>query len=135
MKTEDIIRMLEVLRNKHDVKYTKEFQKDLCKLNKHPSIKFIQTFSWIFMKKKFDPGKFEVIKDLTREQLEILGDNKLCRFEYREGKNLRCIFCVDSGYTDFMLLCAFIEDGSRKKGPDSYAYNISRAIEIYQMYN
>ena len=69
---------------------------------------------------------------LTKKQKIAIEGSILWRYEYRNTSNLKCIFIVKKeNNSDIpILLCAFNEDETKKKGNDSYAYNIERAIEI-----
>ena len=55
------------------------------------------------------------------------------RYEYRKNSNLRCIYMInnENNMNEIVLLCAFNEDGDKRKGRNSYKDNIERAIRIY----
>lgn len=83
-----------------------------------------------------EENKFETLK-LTDEQKRRMNFNPLYRYEYRKGTNLRCIFYIQlvKNTNIPIMLCAFTEDGDKKKGKNSYNHNIERAIKLYEKYN
>ena len=129
-----VLRLLQRLRIEHGVESTKEFGKDLQKLVNTDIERFAKVFYKDFSRKDFENyNKFEKL-NLSEKQRKRLKGNLLRRYEYRSTSNLRCIFvvCIDNGNDIPVLLCAFNEDGDKKKGNKSYNKNIDRAIDIFE---
>ena len=109
--------------------FDRELAKIVTTLNNKQ--KFYKDFNknFTFSKKelffiKGTSGKFEHIEELD-------NNNKLLRYEHRKcGKNLRILFSVDSS-DNIKLLVAFVEDGDKKKGKNSYKSNIENAKRIF----
>lgn len=111
---------------------TKDFVKDLNKLVLSDIEKFASQFYKDFTRKNFENyNRFEKLK-LTPQQRADIDGVTLWRYEYRSASNFRCIFIVKKEQNnDYpILICAFNENGKKKKGADSYAHNIERAISI-----
>ena len=120
---------------RHNIRCTKELEKDLQKLVTTDLERFIENFSKDFSRRNFDKyNKFEKLQNLTENQKRNLKGNLLRRYEYRNTSNLRCIFivCNDNNKSVPIILCAFNEDGDKKTGRNSYNKNINRAINIFK---
>ena len=120
---------------RHNIRCTKELEKDLQKLVTTDLERFIENFSKDFIRRNFDKyNKFEKLQNLTENQKRNLKGNLLRRYEYRNTSNLRCIFIVCNGNNKSVpiILCAFNEDGDKKTGRNSYNKNINRAINIFK---
>lgn len=120
---------------RHNIRCTKELEKDLQKLVTTDLERFIENFSKDFIRRNFDKyNKFEKLQNLTENQKRNLKGNLLRRYEYRNTSNLRCIFivCNDNNKSVPIILCAFNEDGDKKTGRNSYNKNINRAINIFK---
>lgn len=132
MKKEDaILRLLQYLQNE-GILVTNDFVKDLNKLIQADVEKFASQFYNDFARKDFENyNRFEKLK-LTQQQKNAINGNILWRYEYRNTSNFRCIFILEKDHNNIIpiLLCAFIENGKKNKGSDSYSHNINRAINI-----
>lgn len=131
-KNIEILRILQYLQNE-GIRVTDDFVKDVQNLIQTDVEKFGSQLFKDFARKDFENyNKFEKLK-LTKEQKLILEGNILWRYEYRNTSNFRCIFIVEKEHNSDMttLLCAFNEDGGKKKGNNSYRHNIKRAIDIF----
>lgn len=130
-KNIEILRLLQYLQNE-GIMATKNFVKDIQKLVQTDVESFASQFYKDFVRKDFENyNRFEKLKLTKQEKAEIDG-NILWRYEYRNTSNFRCIFIVEKDNNDNIpiLLCAFRENGQKKKGLDSYSHNIKRAIKI-----
>ncbi|MCR5186902.1 MAG: hypothetical protein K6D97_07310 [Clostridia bacterium] len=129
-----ILKILNDLK-RHNILSTKEVKKDLQKLIGSDIYDFARVFLRDFLRMEFDNyNKFEILRNLNREQRKRLKGTLLRRYEYRNSSNLRILFVV---YNDNLsnipiILCAFNEDGDKKKGNNSYNKNIDRAIRIFE---
>lgn len=115
---------------------TDEVIKDFQKLVSTEINTFIETIFRDFSRMKFyDYNRFEILHLNSLQKKKIKGNN-LWRYEYRNTSNLRCIFiiCNDNNKDIPILLCAFIEDGSKKNGNKTYNKNIDKAIDIFLKY-
>lgn len=129
---ENLYRILET----HNVYATNEFKQDILKLVKTDINKFVSDFYRYFSRENLkDYHKYERLV-LTKRQNTQLDGHSLFRFEYRNTSNLRCIYMLqnENNIKETILLCAFKEDNSKKKGKDAYGTNIEKAISIYQKY-
>lgn len=128
---DDILYMLNILREKHNINYTDQFYKDICKLVKTNVNKFIESFSRDFSRINYKKhNRYEKLR-LTPKQIKKLKGKSLYRYEYRNDSNLRCIYLLEDEYNKITLLKAFNEDKGKTKGKGSYDFNIEQAIEIY----
>lgn len=127
-----IVRMLQLLRE-NNVYSTNDFAKDLVKLVNNDVNIFIENFYKDMLRKNLENYNRHKMLSLNKKQREKLDGNNLYRYEYRKCSNLRCIYLVENGNNTnkVILLCAFNEDGNKKKGKNSYNNNIDRAIRIY----
>ena len=112
---------------------TKEFKDSILSLIDTDVKKFISVFKSDFQLNNIDEyNRFEKLS-LTPIQKRKIDNNILYRYEYRRSnKNIKCIFILDCEDNCKILLLAFSEDGDKKKGNDSYKFNIERAIKIYR---
>lgn len=127
----EILRLIQYLQNE-GILVTKDFVKDLQKLIQTDIEKFATQFFKDFSRKDFENyNRFEKLK-LTKQQRDSIDGNVLWRYEYRNTSNFRCIFIVqkDNNTNVPILLCAFNENGGKKRSDDSYNHNIKRALEI-----
>lgn len=137
MNSKDAIQLMINQLLRKNICCTKEFTKDIQKLVTTNLTSFIRNFYKDFIHKNFDDyNKFEVLKNLSPIQKKRLRGNLLRRYEYRDTSNLRCIFvvCKDKENDTIIVLCAFNEDGNKKRGKNSYNGNINRAITIFENY-
>lgn len=127
-----IIEMLRLLR-KNGIYSTKKFEKDLVKLVKTNIKKFVENFSKDIRRRNLEEYNKSEMLGIDKKQKIRLDGNNLYRYEYREDSNLKCIYMVnnENNKRELILLCAFNEDGDKKKGQSSYNDNIDRAIRIY----
>lgn len=134
MNTEDsLLKMFQVL-EEHGVYASEQFFDDIKSLVKTDVKKFIKDFTKNFMRKNLKEYKKIERLSTTSSQNKRLDGNALFRYEYRNSSNLRCIYMVINvnNSDEIRLLCAFNEDGNKKKGKNSYDSNIERAIRIYE---
>ena len=127
----EILRLIQYLQNE-GILVTKDFVKDLQKLIQTDIEKFAIQFFKDFSRKDFENyNRFEKLK-LTKQQRDSIDGNVLWRYEYRNTSNFRCIFIVqkDNNTNVPILLCAFNENGGKKRSDGSYNHNIKRALEI-----
>ena len=125
-----IDRLLQQLK-KHGIESTKEFRS----LVTSDLENFTKVFFKDFIRKDFENyNRFEKLRNLTHKQKKRLKGNILRRYEYRNTSNLRCIFIIhnDNNKSIPIILCAFNENGDKKKGKQSYNKNIDRAIDIFE---
>ncbi len=125
-----IDRLLQQLK-KHGIESTKEFKS----LVTSDLENFTKVFFKDFIRKDFENyNRFEKLRNLTHKQKKRLKGNILRRYEYRNTSNLRCIFIIhnDNNKSIPIILCAFNENGDKKKGKQSYNKNIDRAIDIFE---
>ncbi|MCI9275548.1 MAG: hypothetical protein HFJ24_06250, partial [Clostridia bacterium] len=125
-----IDRLLQQLK-KHGIESTKEFRRDIKSLVTSDLENFTKVFFKDFIRKDFENyNRFEKLRNLTHKQKKRLKGNILRRYEYRNTSNLRCIFIIhnDNNKSIPIILCAFNENGDKKKGKQSYNKNIDRAI-------
>lgn len=130
-RQDEIYRVLQYLQNE-GIRATPDFVKDILKLVQTNVKSFSKQIFRDFTRKDFENyNRFEKLT-LTKKQKIAIEGSILWRYEYRNTSNLKCIFIVKKeNNSDIpILLCAFNEDETKKKGNDSYAYNIERAIEI-----
>ncbi len=135
-KDTEILRLIQYLQNE-GIFATEEFVKDLQKLIQTDVEKFAAQFFKDFSRKDFENyNRFEKLK-LTKKQKQILEGNILWRYEYRNASNFRCIFIVqrDNNTNIPILLCAFNENGGKKRSDGSYNHNIKRALDIIKKYS
>ena len=135
-KDTEILRLIQYLQNE-GIFATEEFVKDLQKLIQTDVEKFAAQFFKDFSRKDFENyNRFEKLK-LTKKQKQILEGNSLWRYEYRNASNFRCIFIVqrDNNTNIPILLCAFNENGGKKRSDGSYNHNIKRALDIIKKYS
>lgn len=127
----EILRLLQYLQNE-GIRVTKDFVKDVQKLVLTDIETFACQFFKDFSRKNFENyNRFEKLK-LTKEQKSEIDGYILWRYEYRNTSNLRCIFIIEKVKNIHIpiLLCAFNENGNKKRGENSYNHNINRAIKI-----
>ena len=130
-KYNEILRLLQYLQNE-GIRVTKDFVKDLQKLIHTDVEAFALQFYKDFARKDFENyNRFEKLK-LTKQQKETIEGRILWRYEYRNTSNFRCIFILEKEHNSSIpiLLCAFNENGGKRKGDSSYDHNIKRAIDI-----
>lgn len=130
-KGTEILRLLQYLQNE-GIRVTKDFVKDIQKLILTDVEMFASQFFKDFSRKNFEHyNRFEKLK-LTKQQREEIDGNILWRYEYRNTSNFRCIFIIENVENINMpiLICAFNENGNKKRGQNSYNHNIDRAIKI-----
>lgn len=135
-KSNEILRLLQYLQNE-GIHVTPEFVKDINKLIQTDIEKFASQFYKDFARKDFENyNRFEKLK-LTKQQKAELDGNILWRYEYRNTSNFRCIFIIENVHNSSVpiLICAFIENGRKKRGSDSYDHNIKRAINIIKRHS
>ena len=116
------------------IRVTKDFVKDIQRLIQTDVETFASQFFKDFARKDFENyNRFEKLK-LTKQQKARIEGKILWRYEYRNTSNFRCIFIVEKAHNGNspILLCAFNEDGEKKRGNNSYDHNIKRAIDIIQ---
>ena len=129
-----IDRLLQQLK-KHGIESTKEFRRDIKSLVTSDLENFTKVIFKDFIRKDFENyNRFEKLRNLTHKQKKRLKGNILRRYEYRNTSNLRCIFIIhnDNNKSIPIILCAFNENGDKKKGKQSYNKNIDRAIDIFE---
>lgn len=129
---EAIIEMLKLLARNY-IFATNSFKRDITKLVTTNVEKFVKIFARDIRRKNFDDyNKYELL-NLSPKQKKKIDGKKLYRYEYRENSNLKCIYTIEdeNNIKRVILLCAFNEDGDKKKGKNSYNDNINRAIGIY----
>lgn len=129
---EAIIEMLKLLARNY-IFATNSFKRDITKLVTTNVEKFVEIFTRDIRRKNFDDyNKYELL-NLSPKQKKKIDGKKLYRYEYRENSNLKCIYTIEdeNNIKRVILLCAFNEDGDKKKGKNSYNDNINRAIGIY----
>lgn len=130
-RDDEIQRLLQYLQNE-GIRATKDFVKDIKRLVLTDIKTFASQIFKDFSRKNYNQyNRFEQLK-LTKVQKEEIDGYELWRYEYRNTSNLRCIFILEKGNnsSDAILICAFNENGNKKKGENSYSHNIERAIEI-----
>lgn len=130
-RNDEILRLLQYLQNE-GIRVTKDFKKDIQKLILTDLEAFASQFYKDFARKDFENyNRFEKLK-LTKQQKAMINGNILWRYEYRNTSNFRCIFIVEKAHNSNIpiLLCAFNENGGKKRGDNSYNHNIKRAIDI-----
>ena len=116
------------------IRVTHEFVKDIESLVQSNTEKFAKQIYADFSRKEFEKyNRFEKLTLSSEEKNKIKG-NDLWRYEYRYTSNLRCIFIIksDNNIDIPIIICAFNENGHRKKGKESYKDNIKRAINIIE---
>lgn len=131
MKQDAIIQMLRNL-EADNIFSSKVFYKDISSLIDTDINKFIEVFSTDMKHCNVEEyNRFEELFLNEKDRIS-LDNNKLYRYEYcRSNKNLKCIFVLEKEDKSKILLNAFSEDGSKKKGNDTYDFNIKRAVKIY----
>lgn len=130
-REDEIQRLLQYLQNE-GIRATDDFVKDIQRLVLTDVKKFASQIFKDFSRRKYSKyNRFEQLK-LTKQQKEEIDGYALWRYEYRNTSNLRCIFILekDNNNSVPILICAFNENGHKKKGENSYPHNIARAIEI-----
>lgn len=130
-KNSEILRLMQYLQNE-GIQMTVDFVKDVQKLVQTDVETFASQFFKDFSRKDFENyNRFEKLK-LTKQQKASIDGNILWRYEYRNTSNFRCIFIVEKAHNSNIpiLLCAFNENGGKKRGDNSYNHNIKRAIDI-----
>lgn len=130
-KDSEILRLMQYLQNE-GIQMTVDFVKDVQKLIQTDVETFASQFFKDFSRKDFENyNRFEKLK-LTKQQKASIDGNILWRYEYRNTSNFRCIFIVEKAHNSNIpiLLCAFNENGGKKRGDNSYNHNIKRAIDI-----
>ena len=127
----EILKLLQYLQNE-GIRVTNDFVKDIQRLIQTDVETFASQLFKDFSRKDFENyNRFEKLK-LTKQQKSMIDGNILWRYEYRNTSNFRCIFILEKSHNNNtpILLCAFNEDGGKKKGNNSYDHNIKRAIHI-----
>ena len=127
----EIERLLQYLQNE-GIRATEDFVKDIKRLVLTDVKKFASQIFKDFSRRNYSKyNRFEQLK-LTKQQKVEIDGYALWRYEYRNTSNLRCIFILerDNNSSNPILICAFNENGNRKKGENSYSHNIERAIDI-----
>lgn len=134
MNTEDSLLKMFQLLEKHGVYASEQFFDDIKSLVKTDVKKFIKDFTKNFTRSNLKEYKKYERLSTTSSQNKRLDGNALFRYEYRNSSNLRCIYMVMNvnNSNETHLLCAFNEDGDKRKGKNSYEANIERAIRIYE---
>ena len=130
-KNSEILRLMQYLQNE-GIQMTVDFVKDVQKLVQTDVETFASQFFKDFSRKDFENyNRFEKLK-LTKQQKASIDGNILWRYEYRNTSNFRCIFIVEKAHNSNIpiLICAFNENGGKKRGDNSYNHNIKRAIDI-----
>lgn len=130
-RNNELIRLLQYLQNE-GILVTNDFMRDIQKLVKTDIEKFAAQLFKDFSRKDFENyNRFEKLT-LTKKQKEEINGNVLWRYEYRNTSNFRCIFILQNEQNSDVpiLICAFNENGKKKKGVTSYNHNIERAIHI-----
>lgn len=130
-KDSEILRLMQYLQNE-GIQMTVDFVKDVQKLIQTDVETFASQFFKDFSRKDFENyNRFEKLK-LTKQQKASIDGNILWRYEYRNTSNFRCIFIVEKAHNSNIpiLICAFNENGGKKRGDNSYNHNIKRAIDI-----
>ena len=133
-KGNEILRLLQYLQ-REGIRVTNDFVKDIQRLVQTDVETFASQFFRDFARKDFENyNRFEKLRNLTHKQKKRLKGNILRRYEYRNTSNLRCIFIIhnDNNKSIPIILCAFNENGDKKKGKQSYNKNIDRAIDIFE---
>ena len=111
-------------------RFSKQFIKDISKIVTTGIDDFLIQFRKDFIIDKLSEyNRFEELK-LNAKQSKLLGGYSLYRYEYRKSSNLRIIFTIIFNNNYYYALCAFNENGGKKKSKDSYKKNIERAINI-----
>lgn len=134
MNNKDIIVKTLKMLDSHGIKSTQDFVKDLNSLISGNASEFLRVMYKDFLRWESQLNKFETLK-LNPKQKSRINGLMLRRYEYRRNKaNIKCIFIVVKENNSDMpiILCAFIEDGDKKKGKNSYNDNIERAISIFE---
>lgn len=133
MKRDDeIILFFQKLQNE-GILSTKDFLEDIRRIITSDVNNFVKKAYKALSRINLDYSKFETLK-LTNIQRKKMEGNLLRRYEYRKNINLKCIFFIqkEDNVNIPILLCAFIEDGDKSKGKDSYKHNIDREVNIYE---
>lgn len=130
-REDEIQRLLQYLQSE-GIRATNDFVKDIQRLVLTDVKTFAERIFKDFSRRNY--SKYNRFKQLTlnKQQKEQIDDYALWRYEYRNTSNLRCIFILekDNNNSDPILICAFNENGDKKRGEGSYPHNIERAIEI-----
>ncbi|MBQ9279975.1 MAG: hypothetical protein IJ215_02880 [Clostridia bacterium] len=132
---EELSYLIEVLKSYH-IEVTQEFYSDILKNVKGGFKDFAKRMIQDFRTRDFNLNKHEIL-NLNSTQKRQLNYLNLYRYEYRNNINLRCMYIIENEHKlneNIILLCAFLEDGNKKKGPNSYKENIEKAISIYEKY-
>lgn len=133
----NIVRLFQYLQVEN-IRATNECVKDVQNLVKNDITKFARNFYDDFTRRIFGKyNRFEQLKlNQNQKQKEKINGRALWRYEYRNNMNFRCIFIIqrENNTDNPILLCAFTEDGDKKKGKNSYNVNIERAIELIKKY-
>lgn len=119
-----------------EIRATKECVKDIENLVRVDVKKFAVQFFRDFTRFDFEQhNRFEKLT-LNKKQKERIEGKILWRYEYRNNMNFRCIFILKEDYNikNPILLCAFVEDGDKRRGINSYPSNIERAIRLIRKY-
>lgn len=115
---------------KYKVYTNYRFIKKLAKLLSSDVNDFFEKFFMNFAFRNFESNKFEIL-NLTLSQKTKIDNNTLYRYEYRNINNLRILFVVVKENEDIYVLEAFLENGGKIKGKDSYDKAIKNAINTY----
>lgn len=132
-KIESILQTLKLLEIR-GIRSVPTLVKDLESLINGNEKVFLKNFYKDFLRWNLKLNKFEIL-NLNKSQKKRLNGLNLMRYEYRWNKsNIKCIFIVieDNNNDVPVILCAFTEDGDKKKGKKSYNDNIERAISIVE---
>ncbi len=132
-KRESILQTLKLLEIR-GIRSVPTLVKDLESLINGNEKVFLKNFYKDFLRWNLKLNKFEIL-NLNKSQKKRLNGLNLMRYEYRWNKsNIKCIFIVieDNNNDVPVILCAFTEDGDKKKGKKSYNDNIERAISIVE---
>lgn len=131
MKQDAIIQMLRNL-EADGIFSSNDFYKDIISLIDTDVNKFVEVFSREMKICNIEEyNKFEELFPEDKDRIN-LENNRLYRYEYRRSKkNVKCIFVLEKEDKSKILLNAFSEDESKKKGNDTYNFNIKRAVKIY----
>ncbi len=130
-REDEIKRLLQYLQNE-GIRATNEFVKDIQRLVLTDVKSFASQCFRDFSRKDYGRyNRFEKLR-LTKQQKIEIAEYDLWRYEYRNTSNLRCIFILEkeNNNSEPILVCAFNEDGNKKKGESSYSHNIERALKI-----
>lgn len=114
---------------------TEKFIKQISQIIDRKPEDFISTFSkdmLIFVGTNRVGKVTEVILDDNKRK-KFLGTGSLFRYEYRKyfKKNVRCLVVLEET-GKCVCMRAFIDDGDKSKGGNSYKENIELALKDYR---